>query len=100
VAALIVELDELRWTGRKGYGARTLVGACLVESLYAIPTWTRVSALIAEHRALADSISGHGLAPASRSRSERVALHADLTMLARLSLLCQSASSFSRRVAR
>jgi hypothetical protein len=29
VAALIGELDALRWTGRKGYGARALVGACL-----------------------------------------------------------------------
>jgi hypothetical protein len=26
----IAELDALRWTGRKGYGARVLLGACLV----------------------------------------------------------------------
>jgi len=52
VAALVSELDALRWTGRKGYGARALVGACLVKSLYAIPTWTRVTALIAEHAAI------------------------------------------------
>jgi hypothetical protein len=58
VAALCGELDALRWTGRKGYGARVLVGACLVKSLYAIPTWTRTAALIAEHRALADAIGG------------------------------------------
>jgi transposase len=58
VAALIEELDALNWTGRKGYGPRTLVGACLVKSLYAIPTWTRVAALIAEHRALAAAIGG------------------------------------------
>ena len=50
VAALVRDLDELRWTGRKGYGARTLVAACLVKSLYALPTWTKVAALIAEHR--------------------------------------------------
>ena len=31
VAALVAELDALRWTGRKGYGARTMLGACLVE---------------------------------------------------------------------
>lgn len=58
VNALIAELDELRWTGRRGYGARALVGACLVKNLYAIPTWTRVAALIADHRALANAIGG------------------------------------------
>src|SRR5947208_8957532 len=52
VAALIAELDALRWTGRKGYGARALVGACLVKSLYGLPTWTRVASLIAEHPGL------------------------------------------------
>jgi hypothetical protein len=58
VFALVAELDGLRWTGQKGYGARALVGACLVKSLYAIPTWTRTAALIAEHRALADVLGG------------------------------------------
>ncbi len=52
VAALIEELDALRWTGRKGYGVRALVGACLVKSLFALPTWTRVVGLIDEHLAL------------------------------------------------
>jgi hypothetical protein len=56
--ALCDELDALRWTGRKGYGARTMVGACLVKSLYAIPTWTRTAALIREHAALADALGG------------------------------------------
>ncbi|MGB2876046.1 MAG: transposase [Gaiellaceae bacterium] len=58
VASLIADLDELRWTGRKGYGSRALVGACLVKALYAIPTWTRTARLIAEHHALAESIGG------------------------------------------
>ena len=40
VAALVSELDALRWTGRKDYPIRSLVGACLAKSLYAIPTWT------------------------------------------------------------
>ena len=43
VASLIEELDALRWTGRKGYGARMLVGACLVKTLYGLPTWTRAA---------------------------------------------------------
>jgi hypothetical protein len=58
VAALIRELDALTWTGRKGYGARMLVGACLVKSLYALPTWTRAHALIAEHPGLQDALGG------------------------------------------
>jgi len=52
IAALIAELDALRWTRRKGYGTRALVGACLVKSLFALPTWTWVAALIAEHPGL------------------------------------------------
>src|SRR5438046_8900149 len=52
IAALIAELDALRWTGRKGHGARALVGACLVKTLFALPTWTWVAALIAEHPGL------------------------------------------------
>lgn len=58
VAALCAELDALHWTGRKGYGTRTMVGTCLVKSLYAIPTWTRTAALIREHAALADALGG------------------------------------------
>ena len=60
IAALCGELDALRWTGRKGYGSRALVGACLVKSLYAIPTWSRTAALIAEHDALREAL---GAAP-------------------------------------
>ena len=58
VATLVAELDELRWTGRRGYGSRALVGACLVKHLYAIPTWTRVARLIDEHAALANALGG------------------------------------------
>src|SRR5437660_8292477 len=56
VAELVAELDALRWTGRKGYGSRALVGACLVKSVYAIPTWSRTAALIGEHFALQDAL--------------------------------------------
>src|SRR5205085_4069057 len=58
IAALIAELEALRWTGRKGYPIRSLVGACLAKSLYQIATWSRTAALIAEHEALADAIGG------------------------------------------
>ena len=58
VAALVGELEALQCTGRKGYGPRVLLGACLVKAIYAIPTWTRTTALIAEHAALQDAIGG------------------------------------------
>jgi hypothetical protein len=58
VAALIAELDALRWTGRKGYGARALVGACLVKALYGLPTWTRTASLIEDHPGLQAALGG------------------------------------------
>ena len=58
VASLIAELDSLRWVGRKGYGSRTMLGACLVKALYALPTWTRVADLIAEHPGLEATLGG------------------------------------------
>ncbi|MGH2544253.1 MAG: transposase, partial [Ardenticatenaceae bacterium] len=60
VAALIDEIDasgDAR--GRKGYGARALVGACLVKALFALPTWTRVAALIDEHPGLQATLGGN-----------------------------------------
>jgi hypothetical protein len=56
IVSLVAELEAHRWTGRKGYPIRSLVGACLVKSLYAIPTWSRTAALIGEHAALRDAI--------------------------------------------
>jgi len=56
ISALCAELDALRWTGRKGYPVRCLVGACLAKSLYAIPTWSRTARLIAEHDALREAL--------------------------------------------
>jgi hypothetical protein len=87
IAVLVAELNELRWTGRKGYGARMLLGACLVRSLYAIPTWTRTVRLIAEHAALQTALGG---APsewacyrfAKKLRENRPALNACLDALA------------------
>jgi hypothetical protein len=59
VAALIAGIDDTGdKRGRKGYGARTLVGACLVKSLFGLPTWTWVAALIAEHPGLQDALGG------------------------------------------
>jgi hypothetical protein len=84
VADLISELDDLRWTGRRGYGARALVGACLVKSLYAIRRGSRTAALIAEHAALRDTL---GAAPsvyacyrfAAKLRAHRPLLDASLS---------------------
>jgi hypothetical protein len=87
VAALIAELDALRWTGREGFGTRALVGACLVKSLFALPTWTWVAALIAEHPGLQDAL---GSCPsvwacyrfARKLRENRPALEACLDSIA------------------
>jgi hypothetical protein len=57
VAALIDALAP-NGRGRKGFGPRTLVGACLVKTLFALPTWTRVVALIAEHPGLQAALGG------------------------------------------
>src|SRR3954454_2659489 len=57
VAALIVAIDGIGDArGRKGYGARALVGACLVKALYGLPTWTRVASLLADHAGLQDAL--------------------------------------------
>ncbi len=60
VAALIAELDALRWRGRgrKGYGARALVGACLVKALYGLPTWKRTASLVEDHPGLQGALGG------------------------------------------
>ena len=60
IGELIAELEALRWTGRKGYPIRSLVGACLVKSVFALPTWSRTARLIAEHDRLREAL---GAAP-------------------------------------
>src|SRR5262249_15040305 len=52
VRGLVERLEETRWTGRPGYPLRAMVGMALVKGLYALPTWTRVARLVAEHAAL------------------------------------------------
>jgi len=49
IGRLIRELEATRWTGRPGFPIRTMVGLALVKSIYALPTWTKVVALVAEH---------------------------------------------------
>jgi hypothetical protein len=58
VRELVEEIDNLKLRKRRGYGTRTLIGACLVRTIYALPTWTRTVQLIEEHNALADAIGG------------------------------------------
>ena len=52
VTRLIKALEYVRWTGRPGYSLRSMVGVCFVKAMYALPTWTRVVRLVAEHPAL------------------------------------------------
>ena len=60
VQVLIGELEQKRTIGRRGYGVRALLGACLVKSLYGFPTWSRTARLIEEHQALQETL---GAAP-------------------------------------
>jgi hypothetical protein len=63
IADLIEALEATRSTGRPGYPLRTLIGMALAKSLYALPTWTRVVALVREHPALAAVIAPDGNVP-------------------------------------
>jgi hypothetical protein len=49
IRQLISVLEETRWTGRPGWPIRTMVGLALAKSLYALPTWTKVVALVGDH---------------------------------------------------
>lgn len=63
VGKLIEELEATRWTGRPGYSIRTMTGLALCKSLYAIPTWTKVVALVREHWALQRALGCEGNPP-------------------------------------
>jgi DDE family transposase/transposase-like protein DUF772 len=63
IGRLIEELEATRWTGRPGYPVRTMVGLALAKSLYAIPTWTKVVALVADHWKLQRALGCEGNPP-------------------------------------
>jgi hypothetical protein len=86
IRRLLVELDETRWTGRPGYPLRTMLGLALTKSLYAIPTWSKTVALVAEHWKLQRVLGCEGDPPeqvgrlslrrqAARERGDGRALH-------------------------
>jgi len=63
IQRLIAELEETRWTGRPGYPVRTMIGLALVKSIYALPTWTKVVALVGEHWRLQRALGCEGDPP-------------------------------------
>lgn len=63
IGRLIGELEATRWTGRPGYPIRTMIGLALAKSLYALPTWTKVVALVAEHWRLQRALGCEGDPP-------------------------------------
>jgi hypothetical protein len=80
IGRLIEELQATRWTGRPGYPIRTMVGLCLVKSLYALPTWTKTVALVREHWALQRALGCEGNPPsvyAAYRFAEKLRAHGD-----------------------
>jgi hypothetical protein len=63
IGGLIEELQATRWTGRPGYPIRTMIGLALAKSLYAIPTWTKTVALVADHWKLQRVLGCEGKPP-------------------------------------
>jgi len=63
IGHLIEELQATRWTGRPGYPLRTMLGLALAKSLYAIPTWTKTVALVADHWKLQRVLGCEGKPP-------------------------------------
>jgi hypothetical protein len=63
IGRLIEELEATRWTGRPGYPIRTMIGLALAKSLYAIPTWTKTVALVADHWKLQRVLGCEGKPP-------------------------------------
>lgn len=80
IGQLIVDLEATRWTGRPGYPIRTMVGLALAKSLYALPTWTKAVALVAEHWALQRALDCEGTPPsvyAAYRFAEKLRAHGD-----------------------
>jgi hypothetical protein len=80
IGRLIEELEATRWTGRPGYPIRTMVGLCLAKSIYAIPTWTKVVGLVAEHWKLQRVLGCEGNPPsvyAAYRFAEKLRRHSD-----------------------
>ena len=63
IGRLIEALEATRWTGRPGHPIRTMVGLALAKSLYALPTWTRIVALVADHWRLQRALGCEGNPP-------------------------------------
>lgn len=102
VAVLIRRLDALRWTGRAGYGARAMVGMCLVKSVYNIPVWTRVAALVRDHAALRDVVGGAPSEWACYRFAKRLREHSDVladTLDAVVSALADETPGMGERLA-
>ena len=78
VATLVAELEATRWTGRPGYPTRAMVDMALVKTLYALPTWTRTVALVAEHAALASTLGATPSVDACYRFTTKLRRHGDL----------------------
>ncbi len=60
MADAVRRLEGARTTGRRGYGARALLGAAVAKVVYGLDAWTRTVGLLAEHRELRRAIGLKG----------------------------------------
>lgn len=78
VQALIEHLEATRWTGRPGYSVRAMIGMCLIKAVYALPTWSRTAALVAEHDGLRRTLGDAPSVYACYRFCEKLRRHAGL----------------------
>jgi hypothetical protein len=84
IAALTSELEATRGTDRPGFPIRLMVGTALAKSIYAVPTWIRLVALVTEHAALHATVTGSTPVPSVYACYRFTAkLRADVTAIAR-----------------
>jgi hypothetical protein len=67
IGRLVADLEATRWTGRPGFPIKTMIGLALTKSLFAIPTWSRVVALVADHWKLQRILGCEGSPPSQWS---------------------------------
>jgi hypothetical protein len=78
IVGLIADLEVTRWTGRRGYPLRAMVGLALVKNVYTLPTWSRAVRLVAEHAALRDVLGAAPSVDAAYRFTRKLRIHSSI----------------------